>query len=492
MTNIYLRNIPIVLEVNKTFVPLISDCDIPDEQSRVSGFHDNLIAISPETPACPYPISAVSIPHNQPDPQRNKPQTSRHTQAGAMFQSPSLSTKTEQLTPLEIRSLDGSPPQRRSPSLKPRSPSLKPRSLSPAEHVRSTNNTLVNGPDVRSTNNTLVNGQDVRSPNNTLVNGQDGAHNSTQDVRKSREGDPSRTLNHTLKRDRSDPGVISSQLSVTSSQTSVTSSQSAFNVLPTVISKPNTSGVEPLENGVETVARSNSVSDSLTHQRLSLWANKACHELKYIDDDVEEAREAGDPRETVYCNMGELGAREIMTSMQMLHELQEESQQSCSITTGCGDLGSFGSTSILAQVQALPGFEPQKKRVVLSRPNESRPRSKLKDLTLSSLRSNTRCLEVGRGDKCTPHSGGLETSRSRSASPTPSRRHLQANSTVQVVQNDMRRGSLDLCHHSPAANKTDIPSTHSASLPTSPVHKILGHGGKKVRSQNHLITLPAG
>jgi hypothetical protein len=227
------------------------------------------------------------------------------------------------------------------------------------------------------------------------------------------------------------------------------------------------------------VIRSDSVSDSLTEQRLSLWANKACHELKYIDDDSEDLREAVDPRETVYCNMGELGAREIMSSMQMLHQLQE-TQQSGSVSTGCGDLGSFSSTSILAQVQSLPSFEPQKKRVILSKPNESKPRSKLKDLTLSSLRSNTRCLEVSRGDKCTPHNGSIENSRSRSASPTPSRRPLQASFTVQQVQNDVRRGSLDLCHSS-TTHKTDIPSTHSASLPTSPVHKILG--GKKAKSK---------
>ena len=375
-----------------------------------------------------------------------------------IVRSSSASIKTDQLAPLEIHSLDGSPPQRRTPSLKPRSSSPSCRGLlcvgdtSASQRAIDSDVNVCNLGGCKET--TLVRSLSDKSP----------IYLSQQKV----------------------PGV--------SSLEQATGTGNAMNVMTSSSSvQPSVIGFEDTQSGsgsVDDSCFSGSESRTVSQQQLSLWASKACHELKYIDDDTEDPKDVTNNRDAVFCQLGELGAREIMSSMQLLHQL-EQSQQPSSLMTGCGDLGSLGSTGVLAQVHRLPAFEPQKKRVILSRTSDTKPRSRLRELSLSSLRANGRCMEVSRADRCKPRSNSIEScGRSRSSSPTPSRCPLSTGSLAQQPSSELRRGSFDLSRSS-VANTIAVPSTQSASLPNSPVHKILTQSTKRSRSsRRHCLRSP--
>ena len=378
-----------------------------------------------------------------------------------------FTAKPDKLTPVEIRSLDNSPPQRRSPS-------FKSRLLSPAEQNTVTNhNTLVDGHlDAGSSEVSLIlreyNFADRGPVKNT--NYELGAASNQR-----------RSLD------------VSDSLSSDSDITLESGSQTTMHVVQMAAKKlENVAQSSEYDRTRSGMCSNGEIENGYRgHHRLPRWADKACQEIKYIDDDTDERTDMYQEqsyKDAVYCRGGELSAREIMKSTQMLAEL-DLNRTTTSVVTPSTPIS---TTSVLSQVHSpLPSFEPQKKRVILANPPEPKQRSKLKEMkeiTLNTIR-NSRCIEIARGDR-TAHGSNLsidDIPRSNNSTPRSSRPNSPVlNNSVSLENNkrDMRRGSLELRHMDRIIN--DISTSQSASLPTSPVHKVVQPKQKRTQSKTDL------
>ena len=163
---------------------------------------------------------------------------------------PVFQSKIDKSSPLEIRSLEGSPPQRRSPS-------LKSRSLSPAEQVTFSSSILVDG--------NLSDGIDGMFSREMYID--KGA------VPKIKMNNNNYQVSSSSKTCESDSEPAHDSCTPSSPRSVV---QLAAKKLEDVIQRHGCR-----ENGTLPVLVNNSDDG---HQEAPRWADKACHEIKYIDD----------------------------------------------------------------------------------------------------------------------------------------------------------------------------------------------------------------
>ena len=355
-----------------------------------------------------------------------------------------------------FRSLDGSPPQRRSPS-------VKSRSLSPAEQIPYTSNTLI------ETN--LVDGDiglgfskdifmergaipKVKSNNNQLnqVHASNGFSNSNGS-------------NHTDTYDSdTDPQAVSG------SQSHIV--QLAAKKLEDVIQlhQCRQDGSLIIENGLSPY--------STRRDRSTVDNGKPCREIKYIDDEVEEfvesCSEAGDP---MYCSSDSISARDIMTSTQMLMDFDAQSGQL-----------SAGSSTLLSTPthSANENIESQSKRVILATPSPQK-HSKHRRFKSLNCRSASESIDSLQDilDQSYYISKKHESSTQNSRCSSPRTSCSNPNSPILGDRRilGIRRGSLELKRFT---SKQDCSVKESTSLPTSPVRKIVKPETKKARSKQDI------
>ena len=426
-------------------------------------------------------------------------------------------TTTSNCSPFEIRSLDGSPPQRRSPS-------LKSRSLSPAEQqVTYTSNAMLDGSmeGEMFTREMYIDKAGSGQPKvrmNTIyqVNSEPGVSTTTAQVEVSDltvPGSPRTVVQLAAKR-LEDVLAIQRQNPTQCDLTSNNGDSSGSNSL-----KNNSNSSSDQSHSPSFHRHSSNSSDGQsppaeatlrgdTH-RVSMmanhppsqstppprWADKACQEIKFIDDDPEDATDSRkECREAVFCTAERLSAREIMTSTQMLAELDN----------GVPRASSY-SMDYPANVQTLGGtlanttnsIELHKKRLILAPPAETKERKERQSLRTrisKELQNARNSLELlPRCDRGISESytdvESLYSSSSRSESPrtsVPSSPTLGGRRTYE-----MRRGSLDMrrlaqCHDSSFDGMDNGAQPQSASLPTSPVRRIVMPEQKRATSKQDL------
>ncbi len=342
----------------------------------------------------------------------------------AVFQS-----KVDKSSPLEIRSLEGSPPQRRSPS-------LKSRSLSPAEQVTHTfaSNTLVDG--------NIADGVDAIFSRDMYI--EKGA------IPKIKMNNNNYQVSSSSNNCESDSD--STQYDTPSSPRSVV--QLAAKKLEDVIQRHGCR-----ENG--TLPMIVNVSDD-GHQVPPRWADKACYEIRYIDEDneVDTMDQSREHRETIVCSVqnGGLSAREIMSSTLMLADLDTNSART---STSGTDVTVKGG-----------------KRLVLAPPP---PAEKLSKVGKSGKgRKSGRHQGASRDFLCN-NQYASDTGSSQSTSPKTS-----IPSSPILGGDRHRRSSLEIKRVGPkheGSKHGGIETAQSASLPTSPVHRIIKPNPKKAHSK---------
>ena len=427
----------------------------------------------------------------------------------SLFQSNKTEKCTSNCSPFEIRSLDGSPPQRRSPS-------LKSRSLSPAEQ------------------------QVTYTSNSLLGNGVDGdMFTREMYLDKGAHGIPKIRMNSSYQLTAE---VVESESEIGEVQTRVSPPsviQLAAKRLEDVFAiqqllncenggqHTSSSGSEPgmsyrrnssnsSDNGIGCLLHSSNSSDGssppiettvcmeLHHveypsqqpARPARWADKACQEIKYIDDDfddIAEGRKEG--KEAVFCSAEGMSAREIMASTQMLAELDQTSTR-----TSISSSDQFTYLPLLSGTLAMTAnsIELHKKRLVLAPPpehKEHKDRKSLRTRFHSELQNARNSLELIHRSERTQSGAYLDDSQSSSRSDSP-----KASVPTSPVLGErhcyvMRRSSVDtknICpRRGPSTEIADRDSKQSASLPTSPVRRIVLPQQKRARSKQDLsVTKP--
>lgn len=346
------------------------------------------------------------------------------------------SARPEKLSHIEIRSLDSSPPQRRSPS-------FKTRSLSPAEQVMYSSNTLVDG----------------------HLDGDGFTREIFVDdfnkVKKNKAG----SFTHARPIEVCD-----------SRSTDSDSLQHTLNVMQLAAKK--------LENAIQlqspretsSVISIGSPSSDKTKGRVPRWAGKAYQDLKYIDEDADEngCMEVyrQDQRDAVFCSFGKLSAKEIMTSVQTLTD-------PCSPRTNDRDDEENNSAKNVTYMTRTSPIDLPEKRVVLAKP-------------LGSSKPNTRGERLGQQASKDGISNSMcsieETESQSDCSPQNSSPSSPLHQPCPVA---VRRGSLELRHTFNNGDRTQVnlEVTQSASVPTSPVHKLVSKPRqKKAKSKQDLST----
>ena len=360
---------------------------------------------------------------------------------------------------LIFRSLDGSPPQRRSPS-------VKSCSLSPAEQIPYTSKTLVETNHVDrdislgfSRDMFIEKGAIPKTKsNNTQLNqvhasnGFSNSNGSTHAEMCDSDTDPRR---------------------VSGSQSHIV--QLAAKKLEDVIQlhQCRQDGSLIIESGSPDVQRRDlQASDNYK------WDDKPCTEIKYIDDEAEEFTEsysqAGD---SVYCSSDSISARDLMTSAQMLTDLDVQS----------GEMSAGLSTFLSTQTQiAKDSIDTQSKRLILATPSPQK-RSKHRRFRSLNCRSTSESVDSLQDiiDQSYYLSARHESSTQNARCSSPRTTCSNPNSPIVGDRRilGIRRGSLELEQF---ISKQDCSVIESTSLPTSPARKIVKPEAKKAQSKQEV------
>lgn len=337
------------------------------------------------------------------------------------------SLRVDKSSPLEIRSLEGSPPQRRSPS-------LKSRSLSPAEPFAYTSNSLVDG-NIADCSEMFT--REMYIDKGAVPKIRTNCNNNV-------------TLNGTGDMD-SDSDILASPHSVV---------QLAARKLEDVMQRHKC-----FENGQLLM----SVDER--NQDAPRWADRAVHEIKYIDDEADpEAAEHSrhEQRDTVFCCQDELSARELMRSTQMLADNCNPSEAAVSDP----------SSSTRKRVVLAPSSKGKSKDKNKEKYTE-RIVEKMRHKVKGHQRSGSVDVSLLQCRQLRPAEDSSDTpGTSATSSPVLSERHAF----------DLRRGSLEMKRIGPRQDKycQGMDSTQSASLPTSPVRRIVQPQAKRAKSKQDL------
>ena len=378
---------------------------------------------------------------------------------------------------MEISSLDASPPQRRSPS-------FKGRALSPAEQpFTCANNTLVDGPVADGERVVLMDMlTDCSLSKLVKVNHHPNpsTHNPTNLSCSHKL--PARTVE------------LCDSSSGSDSQESQNGSLSTFNVMQMAAKKLEESveqkpfvvcGVG--EAMVNMPGRHMSgktyrpVSAPAAMINMPRWADKACQDLKYIDDENEEPQTdlyKREHRDAIYCKIGEMSAVDVMQSAQGLSQLDS--------------IENITDTNNLHHKITPP--EIQRKRVFLAK-NKKKHSKKTTELNICAVR-NSKGLIVSQIDKKCLGESSASIDMVTSSSECSSRQSSVPNSPVpKRCPLAVRCGSFEWRRSSDTERSFDTPpshkdalahNTHSASLPTSPVRKIASPQHKKSKSKQDI------
>lgn len=422
----------------------------------------------------------------------------------SVFQNNKPERSVSNCSPFEIRSLDGSPPQRRSPS-------LKSRSLSPAEHqVTYTSNTLVDGgPDgdmftreMYIEKNTKICMSNIYNLNNT------DAGVSTTTTTQVEVGDvalpaspcsvvhlAAKRLEDVLAKQRQTGHNDSGSFSLTQEQCGsqlLKSTSSSDNGTSFLRHSSNSSDGQspPVESTVRADMHRVSMIDYIPPSQTgppARWADKACQEIKYIDDDPEDTTEnRKETKEAVFCTIEGMTAREIMTSTQMLAELDTSPRAS-----HYGSDLHHQSTIGGGLANATNSIELHKKRLVLAPPPENKDKDKksLRAKLNKEFQNARNSIELI--SRCERKLTGVFTDESLSSSRSESPKTSSPPSPVLDRHfYEERRGSLDMRRLTHSRDSSvegpEPPAIQSTSLPTSPVRRIVMPQQKRARSKQDI------
>ena len=356
---------------------------------------------------------------------------------------PTLKSEKSSCSPFEIRSLDGSPPQRRSPS-------GKSHSLSPAEQIPCMNNSLIDGSnlcdgDVNvgfSKEKLIEKGAIPKIRTNT-------AH--TNQVHVLNNGF---TSNGGTNLDNCDSDIDSAQGAPGSPSHVV---QLAAKKLEDVIQLH-----QCREDGSLIVGHvSHSVSSEVPRD-----TGKPCQDLKFIDDETEENRSTQfEGKSSVLSSDDWVSARDVMSSSQMLADLNLSQQTA--------------STSVAVQ---RPYIDTSKKRIYLSSPPIKQSKgSRFKSLNCRSAGDSMESVNdeldasyciSDKNDPYCSNQGSIDSS-------------IPNSPCMGDCNSQLRRGSVGPTNTSTCTPAPDI-QIQSISVPTSPVRKVVRPDIKKAQSKQDI------
>lgn len=358
-----------------------------------------------------------------------------------------------------FRSLDGSPPQRRSPS-------VKSCTLSPGDQIPFTGSTLV------ETN--LVDGDlSLRFSKDLFV--ERGAipkvkSNSAQ-------------LNQVYASNGFNNSSSGTQIDLCDSDTDLLGvSAGSQNHLVHLAAKKledviqlhqcRKDGSLIIENG------SSSHGQRLNGRTVEQVEGKSGTEIKYIDDEAEELLDSSsESGEAVYCSNDSISARDVMKSSKLLTDADAQSGQL-----------SAGSSTLLSTPThvARDTVNSQNKRVILA---TSSPQKHSKPRMFRSLncRSTSESIDSLQDilDQSYYISAKQGSSGQNSTCSSPRTAHSNPSSPVMGDRkiSGIRRNSLELKRFN---CKQDCSVSGSTSLPTSPVRKMVKPQTKKAHSKQDI------
>ena len=377
------------------------------------------IPISPEICINPQRLSTIHGSSDALNVQESAMEVPVIIEKHAAFQS----IRVDKSSPLEIRSLEGSPPQRRSPS-------LKSRSLSPAEPFAYTSNSLVDG--------TILDSGEMFPREMYMDKGA---------VPKIRMNSANVTVNGAAEID-SDNDVSSPHAVV----------QLAARKLEDVIQRHRCYDNSQVMMSMDE-----------RNQDLPRWADRAVHEIKYIDDEAEMelGEHSQDHKDTVYCTQEKLSAREIMRSTQMLVDIN--------------------NTSPIEAAVIEPSSSSSRKRVVLAPFKKGKAKEKAKEKGMKLVETVKHKVKKGH-QRASSVDVLLEARQFRPAEDSSDTPGTSATNSPVLSERhvfDLRRGSLEMKRIGPRQDifSQGIDSTQSTSLPTSPVRRIVQPQAKRAKSK---------